>query len=75
MDGTFEFAVPEGWVGSSVLGIYADEVPGCDLVGYYGPGGFTTLLEDATLEMGALGASGIEIKLPASPDKLCSRQG
>ena len=47
-DGTFEFAVPEGWVGSSVLGIYAGEiVPGCDLVGYYGPGGFTTLLEDA----------------------------
>ena len=75
VDGTFDFAVPEGWVGSSVLGIYAGEiVPGCDLVGYYGPGGFTTLFEEAWIEMGVLGASGIEIRLPASPDELCSRQ-
>ena len=75
VDGTFDFAVPEGWVGSPVLGIYAGEiVPGCDLVGYYGPGGFTTLFEEAWLEIGVLGATGIEIRLPATPDDLCSRQ-
>ena len=74
-DGTFEFSVPEGWAGSPVLGIHAGEiVQGCELVGYYGPGGFTARFGDAWLEMGALGASGIEIRLPASPDELCSRQ-
>ena len=34
VDGTFEFSVPEGWVGSSILSIHAGEVPGCGLVGY-----------------------------------------
>ena len=70
-DGTFEFSVPEGWVGSSILSIHADEVPDCGLVGYYGPGGFTTLLEDAWLEIGGIGATGIETRLPATPDELC----
>ena len=74
VDGTFEFAVPEGWVGSSILSIHADEVPDCGMVGYYGPGGFTTRLEDAWLEIGGLGATAIEIRLPATPDDLCSRQ-
>ena len=67
-DGTFEFSVPEGWVGSSTLGIHAGEiVPGCDLVGYYGPGGFTTRSEDAWLEIGGLGATGIEIRASGYP--------
>ena len=78
MDGTFEFSVPEAWVGSSfVLSIHADEVPDfpdCDLVGYYGPGGFTTRSGDAWLDIGGLGATGIEIRLPATPDELCSGQ-
>ena len=74
VDGTFEFAVPEGWVGSSILSIHADEVPDCGMVGYYGPGGFTTRLEDAWLEIGGLGATGVEIRLPATPDELCRRQ-
>ena len=73
-DGTFEFSVPEGWVGSSILSIHADEVPDCGLVGYYGPGGFTTRLEDASLEIGGIGATGVKIRLPATPDELCSRQ-
>ena len=74
-EGTFEFSVPEGWVGSTTLGIHAGEiVPGCDLVGYYGLGGFTTRSEDATLEISGLGATGVEIRLPATPEDLCSRQ-
>ena len=76
-DGTFEFSVTEGWVNSSVLSIFAGEiVPGCDLVGYYGLGGFTTRSEEATrVEVGVADMTGIEIKLPASPDELCNRQG
>ena len=74
-DDAFEFSVPEGWVGSSNLSIHADEVSDCGLVGYYGPGGFTTRLEDASLEIGGIGATGIEIRLPATPDELCNRQG
>ena len=38
VDGTFEFAVPEGWVGSSILSIHTDEVPDYGMGGYYGPG-------------------------------------
>ena len=76
VDGTFEFDVPEGWGGSSmVLSIHADEVPDfpdCGMVGYYGPGGFTT--EEASAEIGGNGAVVIEIRLPASPDELCSGQ-
>ena len=71
-DGTFEFSVHEGSSGRSILSIHAGEiVPGCDLVGFYGPGGFTTRFEDAWLEIGGLGVTGIEIRLPASPDELC----
>ena len=74
-DGTFEFSVPEGWVGSTTLGIHAGElVPGCDLVGYYGPGGFTTRSGDAWLDIGGLGATGVDIRLPATPEHLCSGQ-
>ena len=42
MDGTFEFIVPEAWVGSTILNIHSDEVldfPDCGMVGYYGHGG------------------------------------
>ena len=76
-DGTFEIRLLDGWSGSAILSTYACEiVPGCDLVGYYGPGGFTTLGEEATrVEVGDADVTGIEIKLPASPDELCNRQG
>ena len=71
-DGAFAFPVPEGSPGRSTLSIHAgDIVPGCDLVGFYGPGGFTTRFGDAWLEIGGLGLTGIEIRLPASPDELC----
>ena len=77
VDGTFEFSVPEGWVSSITLSIHADEVPDfpdCGRVGYYGPGGFTTLLGDASLEIGGNGAADIEIRLPATPEELCRGQ-
>ena len=73
-DGAFEFSVPEGWSGSYLLSIHTGEVADCGLVGYYGPGGFTTRLEDAAIEIGGVDATGIEIRLPANPDDLCSRQ-
>ena len=74
VDGNFEFSVSEGWVGSPILSIHADEVPDfpdCGIVGFYGTGGFTTWREQASLEIGGIGAPGLEIRLPASPDELC----
>ena len=74
VDGTFEFIVPEAWVGSTILNIHSDEVldfPDCGMVGYYGHGGFTTWREDASFEMGGNGATGLEIRLPATPEELC----
>ena len=66
----------EDWSGSLILGIHADEVGGCGLVGYYRLGGFTTLSEEATrVEVGDADVTGIEIRLPASPYELCNRQG
>ena len=71
VDGTFEFSVPEDWAGSFLLSIHADEVPDCGQVGYFGSEGFTTLSENASLEMSGIGGIGIEIRLPATPDELC----
>ena len=71
VDGTFEFSVPEDWAGSFVLSIHADEVPDCGMVGYFGSEGYTTQYANASLEMGSIGATGIEIRLPATPDELC----
>ena len=75
-DGTFEIRLLDGWSGSAILRLHADEVvPGCGLVGFYGPGGFTTLSEEATrVEVGDADVTGIEIRLPASPGELCNRQ-
>ena len=68
-DGTFEIRLLEGTTGMPVLGIYAD----CgQVVGYYGPNGFTTSREDATgIEIGEGNVTGIVIRLPAEPDELC----
>ena len=44
-------------------------------MGFFGPGGFTTQSEEATrVEVGDADVTGIEIKLPASPEELCNRQ-
>ena len=43
----------------------------CNQLGYYGAGGFTTLGDAATrVEVGDADATGIEIRLPDSPDQL-----
>ena len=73
-EGTFGIRLQEGWSGSLIFGIYAD-VDGvalpCSLLGFYGSGGFTTLGDAATrVEVGDVGATGIKIRLPASPDQL-----
>ena len=73
-DGAFEFSVPEIQSGSTRLRIDATGIADCGLLGYYGPGGFTTWREEASLEIGGIGAPGIEIRLPASPDELCRGQ-
>ena len=75
-DGTFEIRLLEGWPGSLILGIYADEVAWpCGQLGYYGPGGFTTQREAATrVEVGDADVTGIEIRLPASPEALLPQQ-
>ncbi len=72
-DGAFAIPVPEGWTGPYSVRINVSSVAECGVVGYYGTGGFTTLVEDAEIAGG--GATGIEIRLPVDPDELCRRQG
>ena len=66
-DGTFAIPVPDG---SFTLLVY---VPGegCTFVGRYGPGGFTTVREDATrIEVDGESVLDIMIRLPEHPDAL-----
>ncbi len=70
-DGTFAIRPPAG----SIFDVLLIEFPECELVGYYGPSGFTTVeSEAARLELGATDVMGIEIRLPASPAELCRPQ-
>lgn len=74
-DGLFEIRLPESSEGSgrsSPLFVHAQQ---CRDFGFYGPGGFTTRPDDATqFEFGAVDVSGIEIRLPATPEEMCGRQ-
>ena len=71
-NGLFELRLPEGSGGSSPLLV---EVPGCSNIGFYGPGGFTTRPADAwQVEFGGVDVTGVEIRLPATPQELCRRQ-
>ena len=71
-DGVFDIPVPNG---SFTLDVYAVSGEWC-FVGWYGPEGFTTVGEEATrAEVGGADVTGIEIRLPASPDELCMREG
>ncbi|MCY4653681.1 MAG: Ig-like domain-containing protein [Dehalococcoidia bacterium] len=72
--GTFEFDVPESWIEPVILSVYVSEVADCDLVGHYGPGGFTTVRREGEVEVVVGGVSGVEIRLPDTPDELCRRQ-
>ena len=68
-DGTFRIRLLEGTTGSSILLIRAS----CGTVGFYGPGGFTTRRDDATLiELGEGNVTGIEIRLPQESSELCA---
>ena len=68
VDGTFDIRVPDG---SFTLDIYTDINAGCTFVGWYGPGGFTTLSRNATrIHVDGASVAGIEIRLPEDPDDL-----
>ena len=70
-DGTFAIRSP----GGPIYDFLWIEVPECGHVGYYAPGGFTTVESVAPrLDFGATDVTGIEIRLPASPAELCRRQ-
>ena len=65
-DGSFAIVVPDG---SFTLDVHAE---GCTPVGWYGPGGFTTVWEDATrIEVDGESVLDIVVRLPDHPDVLC----
>lgn len=67
-DGTFLARVPNG---SYTVNVYAVVSRECTLVGWYGPGGFTTNAADIIpVEVEDQNIQGIEIKLPDDPEKL-----
>ena len=67
-DGAFAIAVTDG---SFTLDIYANAGEDCTFVGWYGPDGFTTMRESATLVViDGASVSGIEIILPQELDEL-----
>ena len=66
-DGSFAIEVPDG---SFTLDVYAPG-EGCTFVGWYGPGGFTTVREDAThIEVDGESVQDIVVRLPERPDTL-----
>ena len=66
-DGSFAIVVPDG---SFTLQVYAPG-EGCTFVGWYGPGGFTTVGEDATrIEVDGESVVDIVVRLPDHPDGL-----
>ena len=66
-DGSFAIVVPDG---SFTLDVYAAG-GGCTFVGWYGPGGFTTVGEDATrIEVDGESVVDIVVRLPDLPDAL-----
>ena len=66
-DGSFAIQVPDG---SFNLSVYATG-GGLTLIGWYGPGGFTTVHEEATfIEVDGQSVEDILIRLPDHPDAL-----
>ena len=67
-DGSFAIVVPDA---SFTLDVHAAG-EGCTPVGWYGPGGFTTVREDATrIEVDGESVLDIVVRLPDHPDVLC----
>lgn len=66
-DGAFAIMVPDG---SFTLDVYAPG-EGCTAIGWYGPGGFTNVKEDAIrIEVDGESVMDIVIRLPGHPDAL-----
>ena len=66
-DGAFAIVVPDG---SFALQVYAGG-EGCTFIGWYGPGGFTTLWEDVTrIEVDGESVLDIVVRLPDHRDAL-----
>ena len=66
--GSFLARVPNG---SYTVNVYAEVSEECTLVGWYGPGGFTTnAAEIIPVEVEEQNIQGIEIKLPDDPENL-----
>ena len=66
-DGSFAIVVPDG---SFTLDLYAAG-EGCTFIGWYGPGGFTIVREDATrIEVDGESVLDIVVRLPDHPDAL-----
>ena len=71
-DGVFELRPPRDAPGSTLLQVGTRI---CGHIGYYGPSGFTARLDDGTrLQVGRADITGIEIRLPATPQQMCDRQ-
>ena len=67
-DGTFAIAAPDG---SFTLDVHANTGEDCTFIGWYGPDGFTTVRESATLVVvDDADVSGIEIILPQELEDL-----
>ena len=67
-DGSFLARVPNG---SYTIDVYAEVSEECTLVGWYGPGGFTTnAAEIVAVEVEDQDIQGIEVKLPNDPENL-----
>ena len=78
-DGSFAIVVPDGSFaidGSFILDVFApglssESKEGCTFVGWHGPGGFTTVREDATrFKVDGESVLDIVIRLPDHPDAL-----
>ncbi len=67
-DGTFVARVPNG---TYTIEVHADPPSDCSLVGWYGPGGFTTTDDQAIpVEVADQNVLGVEIKLPDELENL-----
>ena len=74
-DGTFDVGMPEDSSDSAVVSVHGGKAADCRWLGYHGEGGIVGLREHATrVEIGATDVTGIEIRLPASPEELCRQQ-
>ena len=71
-DGRVAIGVADAIPGPFALSVHAGRTADCTWLGYYGPGGLTSLRDRATLVSATqAGETGVEIRLPATPTELC----